>query len=1689
MKMLSGYELVELINQDTFLFVYRARKLSDAGLCIIKCTANEDTLEESAMFLRNEHAITSQLNLSGIIKSKDLVREDDDVFVIQEDTATVPLFRTMSAWRYNIPLFLSAAMHLCDLLHELHKRGIIHKNLSPASIFVDPVSGECALSNFYVSSWAIHDRTVRPPQHFYAHTLPYISPEQTGRTNFSIDFRSDFYSLGIVFYEMLTGNAPFRASEPIEFMYSHVAKQPVALPKVAPEIPLILSDIILKLLTKSPDGRYKSALGLKADFKECLSQFERSGTISGIVLGSYDYASHLAISDTLFGRETELSHLHDAFQNASQGKASAVLISGPGGVGKTHLIEEFKRLLPHEKVLLMSGKCDEATSNVPYFGLSRALAEAIHAIISQGEKTIEKWRDRLSEATDGNGELIAQVVPEIEFIIGPRAHRAVAPEFEAQNRFRSAFIKFLRAFAGSDAVLVLVIDDLQWADSALLTILKPAFFEDSQCPILFIGAGRLLDGATDEFEKGMKTNGNAITKIALSPLGQKETCRIISDSLKCSNDQVRQLNDVLFEKTGGNPQFLKEYLKTLYRHQLLRRFGESPSEKNRGNASDNGKEWEWDIEGIRQLDIAENVIGLVVDKVSHLSQGAQTVVQWAACCGGSGFYAEMLAKAFGTGIEEVTASLDEGAEGGVFSECKSPWIFPLESEPHGAGGKKLFRFSHDRVREAIYSQLDQRKRSDIHLQWGRYLLALYWDGSTEASSFEIANHFNQFEATIQSPDERRELVRLNTEAGTRAMESNAYEIALNYLHYAVRFLSADSWKTGHSIRFKLELSIGECECMLNRFEAAQKRLASAAVQACTPLEHGSLSLVALEILNGMLKFEDAVQKGINGLRALGISTSLTPSIGQMLGGFFKALGIMWRRKPASFLGKEIMQPPEGQRLVLRLLVRVWELSFMLSRQMLMVSMVFHMIVFTRKYGNQSASAIAYCCWGIFLSLLFRNPGRGLPYAKMASELADYFNDPYVKGKTQFLRAGFYSHLEGHLSQAVEAYKIGLKFSIEAGDILNTAMCREGITLMIAFLGKPLTEVKKFAEESCSYLMEKGWGEKSLYVQFVVKEWIQRLQSKILESGNPLAGLNGEKPIPMEKGVFLVFELFRAFLAGDWAEAGRCSRELKGNAIVESTGYYYALVCFLSALTISMPLKTGNVKAPLRGKKALRKYLRRLGKFSDRCSANFLCMWLLVKAELLRLEEKYWDAAHFYQKAIEEAQTREFVHFQAIACEAAGRFYWACGNKLMSRLLFKQAISSYGQWEAHGKVALLRNEFPGVPAHSNAEITSGSTLSASVDSLMEIDFSAFMKAVEAISTEIILDRLLERLVRIVIENAGAQRGVVILKQDGEFLVRIEGVLSSLADPVNPIEAHALALPVGQATLPHGIISFVERTREPVRLENAALSGRFSNDPYIRKSMMKSVLCVPLVKFDTVQGMIYLENSLTEGAFPPSRLQLLKLLSGQAVICLENALFHDLEMKHLQAKVNPHFIFNALSSVADLCHENPHEAENAIVKLSVLYRYILTAEMRFVTIEEELDIVQKYLAIEKLRFGNRLNFSVHVIGDAGAVKIPCMLIQPLVENSIKHGISPRSSGGSIVITVVVAEKTCTISVADDGIGMNTKKSGTGYGHASIKKRLALQYGSDFSFVVRESNGYIVEMTFPVLIPKGRNINAVR
>ncbi len=1669
MHTITGYELVEPISRDASLSVFRARKLSDAGSCIVKCATGDHAREETVRFLKNEYAITSRLSVPGIIRSLEIIRKDNGVFIVQEPTSCAPLSRSIRLWQRNVRMFLKSAMHLCDLLHELHKQNLIHKNISPDGIFADPGTGECLLTNFYVSS-RTGDEAARPASpNYYAHSLPYISPEQTGRTNIPIDARTDFYSLGVVFYEMLTGHVPFFASDPADLLYSHVAKHPVPPVRRAPAVPAVLSDIVLKLIAKSPDDRYQTAHGLKADLEACLSQYDRTGSISGVTPGAHDFATGLILSETLLGRDGELSLLKAALGRVSQGNSEAFLMSGPGGIGKTRLLDEFRRSLQDENVAILCGTCNESTSITPYFALSTALADAIHTIIAQGEHAIAAWRERFALVVGNYGGLIARVVPELSMIIGPCPLEPAGTEVQSQNRFRTLFIQFLRTFVRSRKVMVVIIDDLQWADSALLNILKPAFFDDPDGAILLIGAGRLKEEASDEIGKSFHALGCAVTRIDLPPLGREATRDIIVESLHCSPEKAIDLAGVLYEKTRGNPLFLKEYLKTLHSRRFLFRAHAYP-EKVSAPAAPEASGWEWDIERIRQLEIAENVIGLVTDEFSLLSPDAQTVMEWAACSGAE-FCSEVLGSASEMSAERVAAGLHECAEKGIISESPGP------SAP-AARMKIRYRFSHDRVREALAARIDQKKRSGMHLHMGRLLLLNYGDADDDASIFEIVGHFNPFESAIHSPEERRDLANLNHEAGVRAMNASANEIALLCFQHAIRFLPEDSWKTAHSLRFKIELASGECESLLSSFDAAQKRLKQIAAQACTPWEKGSVCLVFVVHHKFRLNYPEAIQKGVEGLAALGISLSEHPSLFQMAAGLLKAFAVMWRIRPASLLGKEIMRPAEGQKLVVRLFMHVWELSFMSNREKLMISVVLRMIVFSRKYGNQNASAIAYCCWGILLSMLYRNPGKGLPYAETASRLADRFDDPFIKGKTRFLQTAFFSHLDGHISKTIDAFTAAIAFSAEVGDINNTGMCSEGIAVMNVFVGKPLVEVRKFADETCAYLLQKGFTEKNLYLFNIVRDWTRRLQTKLVEPGDLAASSAKVEDLSlMDKGLFLLFEMYRAFLAGDYGAAARCSQSLKGNPFLEPTGYFCAFFYFLDALTLGRLPAAGRDAPPGRRVKTLKKRLAQLKRFSDRCPVNFRCFYLLVKAELLRLLERNWDAAACYQSAIDEAEARGFVHYQALAYEAAARFHAAGNNKPLVKLLLKGAVFCYGEWGADGKTASLRAEFPDVNDPGGVENGSDVVRSAIAGHPSEIDFSVFMKAVEAISTEIILDRLLERLIRIVIEYAGAQRGVLVLNQDEGAFVRIDGALASAIAPTNVIEARAMSVPLAKADLPQGIVTFVDRTREPVRLENAAVKGRFTGDPYIRKTAMKSVLCVPLIKLDQVRGVIYLENALIEGAFPPSILQVLKLLSGQAVISIENALFHDLEMKHLQAKVNPHFIFNALSSIAELCNRNPQEAENAIVKLSVLYRYILTAEMRLVTIEEEIEIVRKYLAIEKLRFGDRLNFSVHVMGGPTTVRMPCLLIQPLVENCIKHGISPRSSGGSIVITVVISEKTCAISVADDGVGLDTKRQDTGYGLTGIKKRLALQYGSDYSFNVRGANGCTVEMTIPV------------
>ncbi|MBV8108872.1 MAG: serine/threonine-protein kinase PknK, partial [Hyphomicrobiales bacterium] len=756
--------------------------------------------------LAHEHGLKDELDGAWALRPLEIVRDGGRTLLVLEDIGGFEPLDRLVATPMEVGKFLRLAIGIAVALGKLHERGLVHKDIKPANILLNRTTGEVKLTGFGIASRRRRERQAPDPPDTIAGTLAYMAPEQTGRMNRSTDSRSDLYALGVTLYQMLTGALPFAASDPMDLVHCHVARQPAPPAERRRGAPGAISAIVMKLLAKTAEERYQTASGLEADLRRALAEWESRGRIDAFPLGAGDLSDQLLIPERLFGRESEVGSLHAAFDRVvAAGGPELVLVAGHAGVGKSAVVHELHRALAPPRGLFASGKFDQYKRDIPYGSLAQALLELIRPLLGKSEAELALWRAALTAALGVNGALMVTLLPELGLLIGPQPPAPELPPRDAQRRFQLVFRRLLGVFARPEHPLALFLDDLQWLDVATLDLLEDLLREPDLHHLLLVGAYR-----DDEVAPAhplvrrlaaIREAGGRVQEIVLKPLGLEEVSRIVADALH--SDRARPLSRLVHEKTAGNPFFAIQFLTALAEEGLL--------------AFDrNAARWTWDLKRIRAKGYTDNVVDLMLGKLRRLPATTRAALKYLACLGASAPTAT-LALAQGKSEDASHAALGEAVRARLL----------LREE--GA-----YRFLHDRVREAAYALIPEGERAAAHLAIGRRLDARTPPGEVEENVFEIVGQLNHGTALISSGKERERLAELNLIAGRRAKSSTAYASALTYLAVGAALLPKDAWERRHDLAFALELNRAECEFLTGALTEAEARLAELADRAAGP---------------------------------------------------------------------------------------------------------------------------------------------------------------------------------------------------------------------------------------------------------------------------------------------------------------------------------------------------------------------------------------------------------------------------------------------------------------------------------------------------------------------------------------------------------------------------------------------------------------------------------------------------------------------------------------------------------------------------------------------------------------------------------------------------------------------------------------------------------------------------------------
>ena len=1478
---IDGYRpLDELPVADASVLVFRAVGDRDGKPVVLKILRNPYASPLERASFRWEYELLRGLDIPGVVRAYDYAAYGGCPAIVLEDLGGQTLSDLLGARPLPLVEALRCAVQLAGTLDRLHRAGVLHRGVSPSCVVLAE-DGRVVLTDF---SQATDQSGLRPAPRaagLMAARLPYMSPEQTGRMNRSVDDRSDLYALGVTLYHMLTGAPPFAGDDPLALIYAHIATPPTPPNARRPEIPETLSALVLKLMAKNAEDRYQSALGLKADLEECLRQWRANSAVAPFELGRRDPARELRIPERLYGRERESAILMATFDRASHGAAELLLVSGPAGIGKTTLVNEVHRPLAQRRGSFLSGKIDPLERTVPYAALAQGLRSKVDEVLTRSVSEVAVWRDRVLNALGPNAGAISEIVPELKRIIGEQAPApSVAPK-EAQNQLHLAFRQFFQVLARPEDPLVLFLDDLQWANSALLGLIQ-SVLSAGDVSLLVVGAYRdsevssvhPLVQTVDDIRK----SGVRVSEVRLGRLSGTDVAELVSDTLSCPVEAAEPLARLILDKTNGNPFFLREFFR------MLQQEGHLTFDVPAGR-------WTWDADRLESLRVTSNVVDLVAARLRRLPRVTLLCLDAAAVIGAR-FDLGLLAALVGLTPHETALALKDAIREGV--------VVPLDdghrlAERVASDGDENFqleyRFAHDRIQQAVYSVLADPERESLHLRLAR-LLPSHAGKSSVDPVFDIANHLHLARGLLSGAAGHDELARINLAAGRKARASSAFAAASEYYRRAIEAAGPEAWTEDARLARDLRLEgAAEAAYLSGDLAHTTEWTASVIERGATELDRIQAYEVRVLAANARGEPNVAVDEGLKLLRQLGVRIPEAPTKREIVQGLVASkIAIGFRRVES--LARLPVMTDERDLTTMRLLQSVMTAAYHARPDVFAVA-VFQSVILSVRRGNSPLAIQAYLAYGIALCGVTGDIATGYKFGELALTLLDRFDARPLRPRALFLFHGFISHWRNAYRETFaplrEAYRLGL----ESGDFNFAGLAAFDYTFQAYWAGESLTALER---ELASYTDVFRTLNQEIIVQLL---GMYRQAALNLIAGDAATdALTGacydEDAInPTLEATHNInalcqlhlHKMIQAYLFRRHEDAARHAAKARGylDGLTATQGvpvyHFYAALNHLAMADKGFAGGGSNVRS---NRKAVLGAIKKLRKWAASAPMNYAHRLHLVEAELARVLGHDAAAREGYDKAILLAGRRQFLNDAALAAELAGRYHLERGLPHLARAYLSDAHYGYSQWGAHALAREVATRFPQFIAQSALAPAEPGALPPGESGL---DVVSVLRASQVISSEIELEPLLRRLMSVVMENSGARRACFLFERDKRWVVEAE-VTADRPEVTLPAEP-ADATPDGQPLLPISVINFVIHTRESVLLDDAMADPRFQRDPYLTRVRPHSLLCAPLVRQGRITGVLYLENDLNRGAFTPARLGLLNHVAAQAAISLDNA----------------------------------------------------------------------------------------------------------------------------------------------------------------------------------------------------------
>jgi len=1529
-NLVLGYHINEQIYAGTRTLVYRGLRSENGQPVAIKLLRNDFPCFNELVHFRNQYVIAKNLEIPGSVKAYSLESYQNHYALVMEDFGGISLSSYLArlASESNEPLeglpvseFLPIAIQIANSLDGLYRHHVIHKDLKPANILINPSSKQVKLIDFSIASLLPRETQEIQNPNVLEGTLPYISPEQTGRMNRGIDYRTDFYSLGVTFYELLTGKLPFQTDDPMDLVHCHLAKQPLAASIVNQSVPLVLSEIVSKLMAKNAEARYQSALGLKYDLETCLCQWQETGTLTNFELGQRDLCDRFIIPEKLYGRENEVFSLLSAFERVSAGSTEMMLVAGFSGIGKTAVVNEVHKPIVRQRGYFIKGKFDQFGRSQPFSAFVQAFRDLMGQLLSESDALVEQWKTQILAALGENAQVIVEVIPELERIIGeqPPAPELVASA--AQNRFNRLFENFISIFATKEHPLVIFLDDLQWADSASLKLIQLLTSDSSRHYLFLIGAYRdnevfpahpLMVTLAD-----IQTTGATVNTITLDPLERFDLNCLIADTLACSTALALPLTELVYQKTQGNPFFSTQFLKSLHEDGIIEFNFEA-------------RYWQCDIARVRTLALTDDVVEFMAIQLRKLPSRTQEVLKLAACIGNQ-FDLATLAIVDENSPTETATALWKALQEGLILAVSDVYKFYQEAgnslsiTSTGEESEQLpvkndqlakYKFFHDRVQQAAYSLIPEEQKRATHLKIGQRLLKNTPEVEREERMFDIVNHLNVGVNLITHELDREQLARLNLVAGKKAKAATAYSAAVEYFNSGRELLAVNSWENQYELTLALHSEAAEAAYLSGDFDRMET-LASV-VESCakTLLEKVKVYEVQIDAYMAQYKLQEALNTGLPVLKQLGVEFPSEPNfsdIGQALG---ETASILSGKGTEDLIELPLMTDPQ-QLATITILSSLFSPAY-IALPPLAPLVVCKQVNLSVQYGNASLSPYAFAIYS-FLLCGMGDIERGYQLGELALRLVSKLNAKEIQAKTSaMVHSGIQpwkEHLRNTLKPLLSDYYCGL----ETGELEFAGYAIYEYSYYSYFIGKQLTQLER---EIATYADAVSKIHQSAALSYQKICW-QAVLNLIEISPDPchLKGEAYDEETMLQLyqrtnnylGIHYLYlhKLVLCYLFKNYPEALKNIAQIESYLSAASGQISIALFYFYDSLVRLAVYSDTPQSEQQELIDRVQANQEKIQKWAHHAPMNHLHKFYLVEAERHRVLGEKIEAIEMYDQAITLAKENEYLNEEALAHELAAKFYLEWGKEKLAKPYLIDAYYAYARWGAKAKIDHLEQRYPQLlapilqqertrqnPTETTHISCSESSLSntnrtmiGSTSSWGVVDLPTVIKASQALSSEIKLDQLLTTLMQVVVKNAGAQSGALILNEEGNWRINIHCT--------NREDCLLQSIPVEESeVIPLTLINYVKRTKETLIFDDASNQPRFASDPYIIQHQPQSLLCTPISERGKMIGILYLENNLATGVFTSDRVAILNILCSQAAISLQNARLYQQSQEYAQ-----------------------------------------------------------------------------------------------------------------------------------------------------------------------------------------------